>query len=98
MTQPQKTIGFECYKTMVEVVEIDPHYTCRSGPSCPHDKYRQAAVFLSKEDPETSRKLLQVMTGSTTLSCGMHDAVKRRQNQAYQTDYETYSKSIHKKE
>lgn len=91
----KKTIGFDCYSTVLYAIDSNKGFNCQSGPHCKHDKYRQAAEMLSYNDSKTSAKLFGTLFGDSKLDCGMHDPKNRRENNTYKNDYTFYK--LHQK-
>ena len=86
----KKTIGFECFTTMLDIIDANGGFNCQSGPNCEHDKYRQAAQMLSYTDRNTSTKLFDTLFNDTKLDCDMHNPKSKRENNTYKNDYTFY--------
>ena len=91
----KKTIEFDCYKTMLEIIDLNKGFNCQSGPYCKHDKYRQAAEMLSYNDRNTSAKLFDTLFNDKKLDCGMHNPQNKHENNTYKNDYTFYK--LHQK-
>lgn len=87
----KKSIGFDSYTTMLDIIDLNKGFNCQSGPNCKHDKYRQAAEMLSYNDPKTNSKLFYTLfSDNFKLDCGMHNPQNRHVNNTYKNKYTIY--------